>query len=483
MHIEKPTRRRSAPTMLFALLFLLGTAFVARATVVPQPHFTLNGIAGLDAHGIVAAWTSSHGANHFTAEITWGDGEPNGAGTVSSNGQKSFDAQGTHAYAAAGTYNGSVHVVDTIDDASADIAFTAEIRTTGLIPLALTADEVDDGDTDSDFDGVFEFGESVALNPTWGTNGANINGVAGTLSDFTRVGMTAGETYTLTNDAATYGNISKTDSHDCYGHGGCYKLAATLTGPRPVAHMDAQVTETVTGDAAPIPKTWTLHMGGSFADVVVNSMFYRNIETILHNNVTTGVTATTFGPKLNVTRGQMAAFLARGFTGGDELVPATGSVNAQPYDCTLSGTSLFADVAPSSPFCRHIHYIASKGITLGCVDGSIFCPSLNIKRGEAAVFLARSQPPNNPGGDADVPMVYGPDLNTGRSYDCNVATADVPFSDVSASHPFCKYISYVWARGIVDGFGDGTFRPNFLITREQMAKLLNLGLDLTLYHP
>ena len=43
------------------------------------------------------------------------------------------------------------------------------------------------------------------------------------------------------------------------------------------------------------------------------------------------------------------------------------------------------------------------------------------------------------------------------------------FSDVPADHWAAKYISYAAERGWVGGFTDGTFRPNNYITRAQVA--------------
>ncbi|HET9795946.1 MAG TPA: S-layer homology domain-containing protein [Thermoanaerobaculia bacterium] len=473
--------RRRAPIGLFALVFLLGTAFAARASVLASPHQTLDGIAGQSTHGIVAAWMSNHQSNHFTAEITWGDALAATAGQVSANGQKSFDAQGTHVYAAPGTYYGMVHVVDLVDQTASDIAFTAEIRGTGLVPIALSADDLSNADTDSDVDGIFEFGETIVLNPSWSTATENLNSVTAALSNFHRIGQTAAESYSIVKETADYGSIAKNDTHDCLSGNdkpNCYALAATLSGPRPAAHMDARVTETLIGN---VTKTWTLHMGGSFIDVPANTPYYPFVESIFHNGVTVGCAARYFCPNQGVLRDQMAAFLARGFAGSDAAVPATGTVNLASYDCSTGGNSLFTDVAADSPFCRHIHYIASQSITLGC-GPSQYCPNALLPRSQAAIFIARSQPPNNPGLEGDVPMAYS-DPNTGRAYDCNVASANVPFSDVPATDPSCRYVSFVWARGIIDGFADGTFRPAQIVTREQAAKFLDNGLALNLYQP
>ncbi|HKB69736.1 MAG TPA: S-layer homology domain-containing protein [Thermoanaerobaculia bacterium] len=488
MHVETSTRRRSAPTILFALLFLLGTALAARATVVPAPHVTLNGIAGIDLHGTFAVWTSDHsGSGHFTATIYWDDSDlaATSPGAVSSNGPKIFETQGTHNYAGPGPdpliheriYNGFVHVTDSQDDSSADIGFAVVIRKSQLVPAALFADDSSDAETNSDVDGIFEFGETILLNPSWSNEADNLNHVTGTLSSFTRGGITAGETYTIMRGAAEYGNLAKYDVHDCFnGNVPCFKLSATLTGPRPQTHIDAQVTEEVTGE---VFHTWTIHMGGSFSDVVVNSGFYKDIETILHNGVTLGYGDGTFGPAGTTTRMQAAIFITRAMFQGDETqIPSTGT----GYNCSaVDGLSMFTDIPATSPFCKHVNYLASRQIVLGCTTTQ-FCPNNLISRAQTAMLLARSQPPLYPGGETDVPMAYtGP--TTGRTYDCNVATANVPFPDVSANQAICRFVGYVWSLGIVDGFQDGTFHPNGLSNRAQMAKMLTRAFQLKLYQP
>lgn len=46
------------------------------------------------------------------------------------------------------------------------------------------------------------------------------------------------------------------------------------------------------------------------------------------------------------------------------------------------------------------------------------------------------------------------------------------FSDVSPTHPFYEQISVLAARSIVNGFSDGTFRPDSLVMRQQFAKMI-----------
>jgi hypothetical protein len=76
------------------------------------------------------------------------------------------------------------------------------------------------------------------------------------------------------------------------------------------------------------------------------------------------------------------------------------------------------------------------------------------------------------GGDAGVPSVGTfNDSGTARSYNCAV-TGGSHFSDIPSSAAFCRHANYLWARGIIDGYADGTFQPQLGITRGQMAKFV-----------
>jgi len=54
------------------------------------------------------------------------------------------------------------------------------------------------------------------------------------------------------------------------------------------------------------------------------------------------------------------------------------------------------------------------------------------------------------------------------------------FSDVPVSHPFYEAITSLKKKGIIDGFSDGTFKPNNNITRVATIKMLLLGLKINI---
>ena len=221
-------------------------------------------------------------------------------------------------------------------------------------------------------------------------------------------------------------------------------------------------------------RTWTLHVGASFTDVSTTSPYYGLIERLLHNNVTNGCTPTTYCPDTNVFRLQMAVFLARAQAGGDGRVPPSGYAGSQWYNCVAGGVSLFADIDPSNPFCRHVHYILSTSVTTGCVAGSQFCPNDGVTRAQMAMFVARAVT----GSDAAVPLVYGPDPGTGRSYSCDPARPNNHFTDVAITDIFCRHVNYLWARDIEDGYPNNTDLPGNPVSRAEMSIFLVNGFNL-----
>ncbi len=105
------------------------------------------------------------------------------------------------------------------------------------------------------------------------------------------------------------------------------------------------------------------------------SVFADNIARLAAAGITRGCNPPAndrFCPDRGVTRGQMAAFLARAFH-----LPAA--------------TSVFADVAAST-FADDIARLAAAGITRGCNPpaNDRFCPDGQVTRGQMAAFLHRT---------------------------------------------------------------------------------------------
>jgi hypothetical protein len=349
---------------------------------------------------------------------------------------------------------------------SPDLTSVASLH--GAIPIGLLVDPA--VTFYSNGNGVFEPGEVATLQTSW----KNVTHTAITTTGLvTKLGGPAPGAYFLTDEQASYGSLSPGGTAGCVAAFDCYAAAITQPTTRPATHWDASLEESLdTKDG----KVWSVHVGNSFSDVLRTHPFYVKIETLLHNGVTGGCSPTSYCPSQTVTRDQMAIFLAKVVAQGVANIPTQGKINGVDYDCTPGGTSLFTDVQPTDPFCKHVHYLASWGITRGCTTGQ-FCPSAKVDRASMAAFLVRGLL----GGG--VPAVRNMDPVTGRAYNCQSLTPNVFFTDVPYTDPFCAPIHYLWARGFIAGCGATTYCPGDPVTRDAMAKFLVNTYDLKLYGP
>ena len=107
----------------------------------------------------------------------------------------------------------------------------------------------------------------------------------------------------------------------------------------------------------------------------------------------------------------------------------------------------FVDVGADHVFHGEVSWLAERGITEGYADGS-FRPGREVTRQEAAAFLHRLEgEPASPTGAAD-------------------------FSDVGQAHLFAAPIAWMAGAGITEGYGDGTFRPTWPVSRQAMAAFM-----------
>lgn len=153
------------------------------------------------------------------------------------------------------------------------------------------------------------------------------------------------------------------------------------------------------------------------------------ILAISDANVAEGYADGTFRPYRNVTRGQMATFVAR----------------------ALRLAAPDADAPTFSDIKGHVHAdairaIADEGVAGGYQDGT-FRPDRVVTRSQMATFIA-------------------------RAFDVPIASAGAPtFSDISRD-PHRENIRAVADAGIAAGYPDGTYRPGIAVNRGQMATFL-----------
>jgi hypothetical protein len=301
----------------------------------------------------------------------------------------------------------------------------------GLRPTALRVDTT--GNL------VWEPGETVDVRPTWRNENGAAQTIGGTLSN---LAGPLGPTYTITDPTASYGTIANNtavEATDPYN--------VMVTGARPATHWDATALETLTPDTQGQQKSWVLHVGNSFTDVPTSNPFYRFIETLLHNQITGGCTATTYCPTASTSREQMSVFV---------LVAKEGP-GYQPVAC---GVPVFTDVPASSGFCRFIEELFRRGVVTGCqTSPPQYCPTAPVTREQMAVFVLRTLDPTLNPPNCTTPV----------------------FNDVPASSPFCKWIEELARRGVVTGCGGGNYCPTDPVTREQMGVFISVTFGLTLY--
>lgn len=115
----------------------------------------------------------------------------------------------------------------------------------------------------------------------------------------------------------------------------------------------------------------------------------------------------------------------------------------------------FSDVHSSDRNYMYIKAARSLGLLNGYADGN-FYPDKKITRGEAMKITARALDKKGAIDLDDVEALWG----------------DAQFTDVAKNHEFYTYILAAVKLGVVDGYGDRTFKPDWKITRGQSAKIV-----------
>jgi hypothetical protein len=324
-----------------------------------------------------------------------------------------------------------------------------------------TVDERAASGGSSNVNGVIETGERVVVDPAYRNLSGTAYALAGTATDFTGP---AGPTYTIQDSSADYGTISGSaptpaspsgsTTADCFtASGNCLELQLVGARPAGTPHWDATYTEALTED---VSMTRTLHVGGSFADVPGTNIFFKFIENLFHNSITSGGACGGYCPSDGVKRQQMALFLLKSKYGASYVPPSpTGTV--------------FADVNLSNPFCMWIEDLYNQGITGGCDDDPLllYCPDGIVNRQQMAVFLLKMK---------DGALYDPPDC--AQRFGDVLCTPGTGFSD---------WIDELYNRGVTGGCQGPPlpllYCPASPVLRGQMAAFLVKNFGLVLYGP
>jgi hypothetical protein len=135
-----------------------------------------------------------------------------------------------------------------------------------------------------------------------------------------------------------------------------------------------------------------------------------------------------YRPTVEVTRDQMAVYIAR----------------AAGYPLPVVTAPVFPDVPADHWAAAFISACVSNAVVVGYPDGT-YRPTVPVTRDQMAVYVARA-----------------------KAYPLPAITAPV-FPDVPADHWAAPFISACVANDVVQGYPNGTYRPDVVVTRDQMA--------------
>ena len=172
-----------------------------------------------------------------------------------------------------------------------------------------------------------------------------------------------------------------------------------------------------------------------FVDVNNNDWFYNYVRYVFTNNLMQGVSPTEFVPNAPTTRAMFVTVLHR----------LAGS-------STANGESQFVDVASGTWYNEAVAWAAANGIVLG-VSETEFAPHLEITREQMAAMVYRGL------------HIFAPNSFATQMH--------FIFEDADEISPFANNAIQTLANmGIMQGNSDGTFNPQGLATRAEVAAVL-----------
>lgn len=167
-----------------------------------------------------------------------------------------------------------------------------------------------------------------------------------------------------------------------------------------------------------------------FKDVKANEYYTDPVLWAVGKNITNGMSADTFAPNSECTRGQIVTFLWR----------AAGSPKPK------SAKNPFKDVQKGAYYYDAVLWAVEKGITTG-TSATTFSPDSACTRGQVVTFMWRAK--NKP-----------------------AATSANGFKDVQKGAYYYDAVLWAVKNGITNGMGDGIFAPDATCTRGQIVTFL-----------
>ncbi len=219
--------------------------------------------------------------------------------------------------------------------------------------------------------------------------------------------------------------------------------APTNTPANPTSTPPAN-TPQPTDTTTPLPGTTPTDCANPFADISGN-VFYSAIHYLNCRGVINGTDSTHYSPAGTSTRGQFAKVVVLGF-------------GTPPY---TPGTPDFSDVPPTYFAYLYIESGFHAAILSGFDQASCaahgvgfpcYLPNLAITRGQLTKLVVAA---------AHYPLI--------------TPVSGPTFIDVPPSNVFYVSIETAHNKGVINGYTDGSFRPNNNIRRDEMAQIVYKG--------
>jgi hypothetical protein len=175
-------------------------------------------------------------------------------------------------------------------------------------------------------------------------------------------------------------------------------------------------------------------------DIPQDNWAFDAVKACVEAGIVSGYEDGTYKPTLPVTRDQMAVYISRALAGGDSDVP------------DFTATPTFPDVGATHWALRHIEYAVAQGVVAGYDDGN-YHPEYEVTRDQMAVYVARALVA--PSGEAGLADYVPADPRN--------------FPDVPDTFWAYKHIEYCVEHDVVNGYEDGYYYPDIVVTRDQMA--------------
>lgn len=135
-------------------------------------------------------------------------------------------------------------------------------------------------------------------------------------------------------------------------------------------------------------------------------------------------------------------------------VTSESTKNRVEYTVTVDEGLSFSDVNSGDWFYDNVMDAANNGYVSGYPDGT-FKPNGSTTRAEFASMIAKAM-----------------------GYESEPSDSDTMFPDVPNDFWAKAAINFCAQNGIIEGYDDGTFKPNQTITRQEAAAILNNAFDL-----